>query len=41
MNGDATTTIRVFDKVTVKIWVKELVDGKELVMDLMEPKFGS
>jgi len=33
--------IRVFDKVQVKIWVKELVDGKQLMIDLVEPKFGS
>ena len=33
--------VRVFDQVKVKVWVRKLVDGKELVMDLIEPKFGS
>ena len=39
-NDDVTSRIRVFDKVKIKVWVKKLVDGKELVMDLVEPRFG-
>jgi len=33
--------IQVFDRVKVKIWVKELEDfQRELMVDLLEPKFG-
>jgi len=37
----SSTRIQVFDKVRVKIWVKvEQETDKELVMDLIYPKFG-
>mmetsp|Transcript_1752 Transcript_1752/g.2788 ORF Transcript_1752/g.2788 Transcript_1752/m.2788 type:complete len:179 (+) Transcript_1752:3-539(+) len=35
-------SIQVFDKVRVRIWVREVQDHqKELVLDLVEPKLGS
>jgi exoribonuclease R len=34
-------SVRVFDKVRVKIWVREVQEHqKELVLDLLEPKIG-
>lgn len=39
--GDKTVSVQVFDKVHVKIWVRELPEHqKELVLDLLEPQFG-
>jgi len=40
-SGDSERSIRVFDKVKVKIWVKVSPDHqRELVLDLLEPTFG-
>jgi exosome complex exonuclease DIS3/RRP44 len=39
---DASVSVQVFDKVLVRIWVKEIQDHqRELVLDLLEPKFAS
>lgn len=39
--GSSSCTIQVFDKVRVKIWVREMEDHqRELVLDLVEPQFG-
>lgn len=39
--GSTTTTIQVLDKVSVRIWVREIQDHqRELVVDLLEPAFG-
>lgn len=38
---DAAVSVQVFDKVKVRIWVKEVKDHqRELVLDLLEPVFG-
>lgn len=41
-NGEdkSVSTVRVFDQIKIKVWVRNLVDGKELVMDLVQPTFG-
>ena len=40
-DGGSTKSIRVFDKVKVRIWVKVSPDHqRELVLDLLEPSFG-
>ncbi|CAB9502478.1 complex exonuclease RRP44 homolog A [Seminavis robusta] len=39
---EGSATIRVFDKVKVRIWVKVSPDHqRELILDLLEPSFGS
>jgi exosome complex exonuclease DIS3/RRP44 len=39
--GDKSVSVQVFDKVRVKIWVREVQEHqKELVLDLLDPKFG-
>jgi len=40
--GTSSSKIQIFDKVRIKIWVRELEDHqRELVLDLVEPQFGS
>jgi exosome complex exonuclease DIS3/RRP44 len=40
-NGGRQVSIQVFDKVKVRIWVRETEDSqRELVLDLIEPDFG-
>lgn len=40
--ADKTVSVQVFDKVRVKIWVREVQEHqKELVLDLLEPHFGA
>jgi len=40
-NGKIVSSLQVFQKITVCIWVREVFDGRELVIDLVSPKFGS
>jgi exosome complex exonuclease DIS3/RRP44 len=41
-DGSKTVAIQVFDKIKVRIWVREAQDHqRELVLDLLEPKFGT
>jgi exosome complex exonuclease DIS3/RRP44 len=40
--GDQVVSVQVFDKVRVRIWVKEVQEHqRKLVLDLLEPKFDS
>ena len=40
--GGKTVSVRVFDKVRVRVWVREFQDHlRELVLDLVEPQFGT
>lgn len=39
---EKTVSVRVFDKVRVRIWVREVQEHqKELVLELLEPQFGT
>jgi exosome complex exonuclease DIS3/RRP44 len=40
-SGQSNVSVQVFDKVHVRIWVREVQEyEKELVLDLLEPHFG-
>lgn len=41
-DGSSATavSVQVFDKVTVRIWVREMEDHRELVLDLIRPQIG-
>jgi len=40
--GKRSVSVQVFDKVRVRIWVREVQEHQqELVLDLLEPQFGS
>jgi exosome complex exonuclease DIS3/RRP44 len=38
-SGNVRASVAVFDKVRVRIWVKKSRDHRELIVDLLEPKF--
>lgn len=38
--GADAKLVQVFDKVLVRIWVRQIQDQRELVLDLISPRFG-